>query len=133
MKNQLKKPMQYIIYARKSSEGEDRQIQSIDDQINFAKKRAKEKGLKTADVFDKTMIIILADHGGHAKTHGTEDPRDMTIPWICYGPGIKKGFEIKENVIIYDTAATIAYTLGLKIPCSWVGRPLKEIFEKNGK
>jgi hypothetical protein len=37
MKNKLK----YFIYARKSQENDERQVQSIDDQLNVMKKKAK--------------------------------------------------------------------------------------------
>jgi DNA invertase Pin-like site-specific DNA recombinase len=43
--------MRYIIYARKSSESEDRQVQSIDDQINFLKKLAKDENLEIVKIF----------------------------------------------------------------------------------
>lgn len=33
----------FVLYARKSSEREDRQVQSINDQINFWKKKALEE------------------------------------------------------------------------------------------
>ena len=43
--------IEYFLYARKSSESEDRQIQSIDDQINRLKQLAKEQGLIIKRVF----------------------------------------------------------------------------------
>lgn len=52
--NQLNKPMRYIIYARKSSESSERQIQSIDDQINFLKQKAKEKNLDIVKIFSES-------------------------------------------------------------------------------
>ena len=54
MKNQSNKPMRYIIYARKSSESSERQVQSIDDQINFFKKLAKEKDLDIVEIFSES-------------------------------------------------------------------------------
>ena len=41
------KKIKYFIYARKSSESEDRQMASIDDQINELNKLAKENNLAT--------------------------------------------------------------------------------------
>lgn len=38
--------IKYFLYARKSSESEDRQVQSIDDQIRYLKKLARHQGLK---------------------------------------------------------------------------------------
>ena len=40
----------YILYARKSSESEDRQVQSIDDQVRVLKAKAKTLGLEITDV-----------------------------------------------------------------------------------
>ncbi|HSL70133.1 MAG TPA: ectonucleotide pyrophosphatase/phosphodiesterase, partial [Longimicrobiales bacterium] len=30
-------------------------------------------------------VLVTADHGGHSRDHGSDDPRDMTIPWIVWG------------------------------------------------
>ena len=41
----------YILYARKSSESEDRQIQSLDDQVNRCKQLAQEYDLDIVDIY----------------------------------------------------------------------------------
>ena len=44
--------------------------------------------LDTLKLRDSTSLIITADHGGAGRTHGPDDPRSRTIPWIAVGPGI---------------------------------------------
>ncbi len=46
--------IKYFLYARKSSESEDRQIASIDSQLEVLKNLAKEKGLEIVDVFKES-------------------------------------------------------------------------------
>ncbi len=41
----------FVLYARKSSEREDRQVQSINDQINFWKKKAEEEGIEIIKIY----------------------------------------------------------------------------------
>ena len=48
--NQIK----YFLYARKSSESEDRQVQSIDDQVNRLTKLAQELNLKIVHIFTES-------------------------------------------------------------------------------
>ena len=43
--------LRYFLYARKSSESEDRQIQSIDDQVNRLKELADDLGLTVKKVY----------------------------------------------------------------------------------
>lgn len=43
--------IKYFLYARKSSESEDRQVQSIDDQINRLKKLAQDLGLDIKKIY----------------------------------------------------------------------------------
>ena len=45
------KKLQFIIYARKSTEGEDRQVASLDDQLEFAEGLVKKNGYKVVKVF----------------------------------------------------------------------------------
>ncbi len=57
--------MKYFIYARKSSESEDRQVQSIDDQVNRLKKLAKEQQLKVADIYIEAKSAKQPDTRPH--------------------------------------------------------------------
>ena len=43
------KNLKFILYARKSSESDERQSQSIGDQLKYLKSLAKEKGLKIVE------------------------------------------------------------------------------------
>jgi len=52
--NQEKTKIKYFLYARKSSESEDRQIQSIDDQINRLKKLATDLNLDIKKIYTES-------------------------------------------------------------------------------
>jgi predicted AlkP superfamily pyrophosphatase or phosphodiesterase len=78
--------------------------------------------LKALD--ENTTIIVLADHGGHGKEHGSDCDEDMRIPVIASGPGIPRGCSIDGDVCILDVAPTIADLLQVKRPKEWLGRPI---------
>ena len=84
--------------------------------------------LREAGIYDDTFIVITADHGGHRKGHVSSIPKDMTIPWIAFGKGVREGHKIREKVFIYDTAPTILFALGMETPPLWDGQAIKEIF-----
>lgn len=72
-------------------------------------------------------VIVTADHGGHEYSHGTDDERDVTIPWIAWGRGVNAG-EIDEDIETTDTAATVLWLLGVKPPEAWNGSPITDAF-----
>lgn len=64
--------------------------------------------------------VVQSDHGGHDRSHGTEMPEDMTIPWVLWGEGVApRG--IDEEVRIFDTCATMASLLGVPKDQGWEG------------
>ena len=69
---------------------------------------------------DNYQFIIVADHGGHDRTHGTEMPEDMTIPLICVGSAFEEGKEL-ESASIKDIAPTVAKLLGAFPSPEWEG------------
>lgn len=79
------------------------------------------EALGEAGTLDETYILLLSDHGGHGRSHGTECDEDMTIPWVLQGPGIQPG-AITEPVRIYDTCTTLAHLLGLNPSPIWEGK-----------
>ncbi len=68
---------------------------------------------------DEWLTIILADHGGHERTHGTEMEEDMRIPVILHGMGLKG--KIEKDVSIKDIAPTIVKVLGVESDPEWEG------------
>ncbi len=70
---------------------------------------------------DEYSVIVMADHGGHDRSHGTELPEDMTIPLFFYGPDFTPGDNI-ENASLLDIAPTIADVMDIGSDSDWEGR-----------
>lgn len=68
-------------------------------------------------------VIIMADHGGHDRSHGTELPEDMTIPLFFYGPDFVPGQTVPAASLL-DIAPTIAAVMGIAPDREWEGRSL---------
>jgi arylsulfatase A-like enzyme len=69
-------------------------------------------------------VLVTADHGGHGRDHGSDDPRDVTIPWIAWGRGIAPAGSLEPGIRTMDTAATALQLLGLAESANAVGRPV---------
>lgn len=89
--------------------------------------------LDRAAIRQSTVVILSADHGGAGFTHGPDDTRSRHIPWIIAGPGVRHGYDLTRladlNVRTEDSAATIAYLLGLPQQPYFDGMPVKAAFE----
>lgn len=90
-----------------------------------------EEACKKAGIYENTIFLIAADHGGIGHGHGGESMAELEIPFILCGKGIKKGYEIRRPVIQYDNAATVAYMWRLETPSAWTGRPVTSAFKGN--
>ena len=84
---------------------------------------------KQAGMYDRTIFMIVSDHGGTGSGHGGTTMDEMEAPLIFFGRGVKRGHEIEASVMRYDTAPTIAYIFGAATPDAWRGKAIKEIFE----
>ena len=84
---------------------------------------------KEAGIYENTIFIITADHGGINKGHGGKTLQEMETPFIIAGKGIKKGITIEQSMMQFDCASTIARIFGQEQPQVWIGRPMMEIFE----
>ncbi len=72
---------------------------------------------------EEYTIIVMADHGGHDRTHGTELPEDMTIPLFFRGPDFAPGV-IGEEISLLEIAPTIAKLLGIAPDRDWEGHSI---------
>jgi predicted AlkP superfamily pyrophosphatase or phosphodiesterase len=98
------------------------------EYLRQAERVDRQLGRLLAALADDTHLIVQADHGGHERTHGTEAPEDMTIPWIAAGPSIRQGHELQTLVSLLDTAPTLARLLGLTPHRDWEGKCVDELF-----
>lgn len=96
-------------------------IESADAAVGYLLGRLEAGGL-----LEGTAVLVQADHGGHARGHGTDQWEDMTIPWILSGAGVGRGVRLETPVSLLDTAPTILHLLGLEAGPSWAGRVITE-------
>jgi predicted AlkP superfamily pyrophosphatase or phosphodiesterase len=71
-------------------------------------------------------IILLSDHGGHDRSHGTDAPEDMTIPFLMWGYAVESNIAIETPVRLYDVAPTVTELLNIAPAPEWDGRPIRE-------
>lgn len=80
-----------------------------------------------------TVVIVSADHGGAGRTHGPEDPRSRTIPWIISGPGIRRDFDLTRlgdlNIETTDTFATACALLNVPVTRRIQGKFIAQALE----
>lgn len=79
-----------------------------------------------------TLVIVSADHGGTAGSHGADDVNSRTIPWIIVGPGVRQNFDLTRvgdlQIRTEDTFATACDWLGIDLPKKIDGKPVKAAF-----
>ena len=85
--------------------------------------------IKESGMIDNTMIVIVSDHGGINSGHGGKSMKEMQVPIVYYGDGVKRGYKIEESLMIYDVTATIGEYLDIEQPKIWLARPTKSIFK----
>jgi predicted AlkP superfamily pyrophosphatase or phosphodiesterase len=76
---------------------------------------------------DSTFVLVTSDHGGKGRNHGKNSLEEIQIPWILRGPNVAPG-RLAASVYTFDTAATIAWILGVGPHPCWIGRPVVTAF-----
>ncbi|MDR2138671.1 MAG: alkaline phosphatase family protein [Tannerella sp.] len=84
--------------------------------------------IREAGMAERTLIMIVSDHGGIYRGHGDAAWEEVTVPLVFSGAGVRKNYEIRQQVYVFDMAASVAFALGLDAPHEWTGRPTKAAF-----
>jgi predicted AlkP superfamily pyrophosphatase or phosphodiesterase len=75
-----------------------------------------------AQIEGETVIFIVSDHGGTSW-------KEMSVPFILSGAGVKKNYHVPTEVYMYDVAPTIIFALNLNAPNAWRGKAIECAFE----
>ncbi len=101
------------------------ELKNVDKRIG-----AIQNAIQDAGIEKETLLIVLSDHGGIEKGHGGKSLMEIEVPWVMTGPGVIKGKEVKEPIIVYDLAPTVAWALGIKPEDVWRGKAITSFFKK---
>jgi arylsulfatase A-like enzyme len=92
--------------------------------------------LKRSGIYDKTLIIITADHGNEFKEHGkvghgaTVYDEAIHVPLIFSFPGWDKKIETEELAQSIDIAPTLLDILRIPVPEQMQGKSLAGIMKR---
>jgi len=88
--------------------------------------------LDTNNFMNDTALIICSDHGISAIDHSYLIAKsEKFVPFLIYGKGIKKGFQIKRPGKIMDICSTVSYLLGIRYPYDARGQVFTEVLENS--
>jgi hypothetical protein len=87
------------------------------------------EGIDQAGIMENTLVILWSDHGGIGYGHGGATPEEAEIAGVFFGRGVRKGYQIQQQVYTYDLASSIAFALDVTPPYAWIGRPVKPVFD----
>jgi hypothetical protein len=81
---------------------------------------------------ENITYIICADHGqaDGIGGHGHLDEGERYVPFIMYGPSIRKGVKVDKKHSLVSLASTISYLLGAPFPSHARGPVLVEAFKR---
>ncbi|MFH1888988.1 MAG: sulfatase [Candidatus Omnitrophota bacterium] len=86
------------------------------------------EGLSKRGLADKTIFVIMADHGEEFGEHGgeyhnsTAYNEQIHVPLIILIPGRKRGLHIARNVQLIDLNATLLDLSGIEKPGYYLGK-----------
>jgi arylsulfatase A-like enzyme len=75
--------------------------------------------LKVSKLIDNTIVCIVGDHGEMLGDHGILGKKvpwqaSISVPLVCFGPGIKEGIVYKDPVTTLDLPGTFMDFAGTK-------------------
>ena len=91
------------------TEGHIKQIEATDTLIG-----AVLQAYKDAGIYDETLFIVLADHGGIRNGHGGYTDEEKYVFFGVAGRGLQKSDIPFARTV--DVAAAVLYALGLDVP-----------------
>lgn len=105
------------------SEGYYEELKNVDKRVGTIIQAVEDAGIA-----EETIIMVVADHGGIEKGHGGKNLMEVQTPLVVKGPGIKVNHEIKDVIMDYDYAITVAKILGITPHDAWRGQVIKDLF-----
>lgn len=91
-------------------------MKSINNTFDFTQRVVESAG-------SDYTVMLIADHGGHDRTHGTDMPEDMAIPFMTINGPWTPGSTF-DAVSIKDVAPTVAKMLEVPANEDWEGTSL---------
>ena len=96
----------------------------MNEEYMFSVKNSLIDAKKIIDTLGEDFAyIITADHGGHARAHGTDMEEDMKIP-LFIGGNIGELTDKMQRPTILDIAPTITELFEVSASKDWEGKPL---------
>lgn len=100
------------------------ELKKVDQRLGVILKAVKDAGIE-----NKTVVMVVSDHGGINKGHGGKTLEEVRVPIFMRGPGIKVNHQIQGSVIDYDYGTTIVRMLGVKPHEAWRGKVIEDAFK----
>jgi arylsulfatase A-like enzyme len=93
--------------------------------------------LKSLGLYDRTLVIVTADHGESFREHGkimqhgrSPYETELRIPLIMRIPGLRGGIRVEAVTQAVDLFPTVIDALGLPVPSGLQGRSALDLLKR---